>query len=313
MAFRFEVNLASCNLHLARPGLVAVVAAFALPAGAVTNVFLPVADTSLIEVAPANNLGGFAGMHSGTTQNYTRNRALMRFDLTSLPTNSVVLSARLELIVTYQPDEPPSETTFGLHRMLRAWGEGDKSPTTQAGKGLPANPGEATWECAFHPTNHWTLPGGAPDADFASSESSFQSILGFGDYTFATTPELVADVTAWVSTPGENFGWMLLCNNEDVHFTARRFGTREDITAPPLLTIEHVVPPRIDSARRVGNQFELQFTAEAGQTYVVEHRSSFTAGNWQPLTNLGPAEVASTIHVRDEVSQPHRFYRLNTY
>ncbi len=283
-----------------------------LPAVAVTNVFSPVADTSLLEVAPLNNLGGFGGMNAGTTQEFMRTRALMRFDLTSLPTNSVVLAAKLELVVTRTPDEPPTETTFGLHRMLRAWGEGDKSPTTQPGKGLPATPGEATWECAFHPTNNWAAPGGAPDVDYSSSESSFQNVVGLGNYTFPSTPELVADAAGWVNHPTENFGWLLLCNNEDLNFTARRFGTREDFNAPPVLTIEHVVPPRIESVRQVGNQCELRFTAEAGQTYEIEQRTNFTAGNWQTLTNLGPFSSVSIVQFLDEIGQPSRFYRLNT-
>ena len=283
---------------------------------AVTNVFLPVADTSLLEVAPANNLGGYAGMNAGTTQEYKRTRALLRFDLTSLPTNTVIVSAQLEIEVTHQPNEPPTNATFGLHRMLRAWGEGDKSPVGQtAGKGLPATAGEATWNSAFHPTNNWTVPGGAPDVDFSSIESASQFIYGVGDspYHFETTPELVADLTSWVHQPASNFGWMLLCDDEASNFTARRFCTREDSNAVPLLTVEYLTPPQIKSARQVGNEFELQFTAVAGQTYVVEYCTALTVGTWQTLTNLGSFTNISSVQVLDDLSLPLRFYRLDTY
>jgi hypothetical protein len=283
---------------------------------AVTNVFIPIADTSLLEVAPSNNLGGFAGMNAGTTQEYKKTRALMRFNLSSLPTNAVILSAWVQLEVTREPDEPPNNTTFGLHRMLRPWGEGNKSPVSQPGKGLPASPGEATWNCAFHPTNTWTSPGGQPDVDFSSIESSSQFIYGVGDspYRFDTSPELVADVATWVRNPAANFGWMLLCNDELSNFTARRFSTREDaVNAPPLLEIQYLVPPQIESLQRVGGQFNFSFLARAGQHYTVQVRSSLAGGTWQTLAQV-PAFLQDTrILFVDAATTPQRFYRLNTF
>jgi hypothetical protein len=282
---------------------------------AVTNVFIPIADTSLLEVAPSNNLGGFAGMNSGTTQEYKKTRALMRFDLSSLPTNTVILSAFVQLEVTREPDEPPNNTTFGLHRMLRPWGEGNKAPVSSPGKGLPASPGEATWNCAFHPTNTWTIPGGLPDTDFSSIESSAQFIYGIGDspYRFETTPELVADVSTWVRHPAANFGWMLLCNDELSNFTARRFSTREDtVNAPPLLEVQWLVPPLL-SAVIVSNQLRLSFIAQAGQSYAVEYRPALTNSAWQSLTNLPPVAATGPVSLFAPPSPPQRFYRLNTF
>jgi len=287
----------------------------ASPAPAVTNIFYPVADTSLLEVAPDSNLGGFVGMNSGSTQEYNRTRALIRFDLGSLPTNTLVLSAMLQLEVTRQPGEAPNNTTFGVHRMLRLWGEGNKAPVTQPGKGLPASPGEATWNCAFHPTNIWSVPGGAPDVDFSSIESSSQFIYGIGEspYRFESTPELVADVTAWVIQPASNSGWMLLCNDESSNFTARRFGAREDINFPPLLEIEYLVPPLIASVQRAGNQIAISFTGHAGQSYEVQYRDALATNAWSILTNTGPVTVTSPLQVFDNAGQPQRFYRLNTF
>ena len=63
-----------------------------LKAFAATNYFIPVADTSLLEVSPTNNLGGYHGMNAGTTQNGPRTRALLRFDFTTFPTNTLVQS-----------------------------------------------------------------------------------------------------------------------------------------------------------------------------------------------------------------------------
>lgn len=282
---------------------------------AATAVFLPVADTSLLEINPTNNLGGFPGMNSGTTQEYKRTRALLRFDLTSLPTNTIIFAATLKLEVTRQPDEPPNNTTFGLYRMLRPWGEGDKSPITQPGKGLPAAPGEATWECAFHATNTWSVPGGAPEVDYSSVESASQFIYGVGEspYYFETTPELVADVATWIRQPASNHGWMLLCNDELSNFTARRFGSREDPNYPPELVIEYLVPPRIDQFEKLGNNFNLSFLARPGQNYVIEYRNSLTAGTWQSLAAVPPVLQETQILLVDTVAVPQRFYRVRTH
>lgn len=119
-----------------------------------TNFFQSVADTSLLEVAPSNNHGGFFGMNAGTTQNFKRTRAIFRFDLSSLPTNTVVQSAVVELAVTRQPDEPSPSITFGLHRMLRPWGEGDKNPAphlTRVRQRPPGQSGRSHLEFCFFP------------------------------------------------------------------------------------------------------------------------------------------------------------------
>ncbi|HEX5219641.1 MAG TPA: DNRLRE domain-containing protein [Verrucomicrobiae bacterium] len=275
------------------------------------------ADTSLLEVAPTNNLGGYPGMNAGTTQEYQRTRALMRFDFSSLPTNTVILSAAFQIDVTRQPDEPPNHTTFGLHRMLRPWGEGNKSPVgQQAGKGLPASFGEATWECAFHPTNAWTVPGGAPDIDFSSVESSSQFIYGTGEspYRFETSPELVADITTWVRQPTHNHGWMLLCNEESVNFTARRFSTREDsLNSSSFLELQYLVPPQFESIQRAGSQCNLSFIARAGQSYGIQYCDSFTSSEWLSLTAIPPFSQDTNILFIDTTSAPQRFYRLETY
>lgn len=315
-ASKSVVNSAFSKLRRVLQILILVgLATTAVRTAAVMNTFVPSADTSLLEINPTNNLGGFPGMNAGTTQEYQKTRALLRFDLTSLPTNAVILSAMLQLEVTREPDEPPNNTTFGLHRMLRPWGEGNKSPVTQPGKGLPASLGEATWECAFHSTNNWTSPGGAPDADYSSIESASQFIYGVDEspYRFETTPELVADVATWIRNPTANFGWMLLCNDELSNFTARRFGTREDPNRPPLLELQYLVPPRIDSIQKVGSQFNLSFGARAGQSYAIEFRNSLTSGTWQTLATTGPFAQDLQILVVDTVAAPQRFYRLNTW
>jgi len=287
-----------------------------LRAGAASITILPSADTSLIEIAPTNNNGGQAWLLSGKIQNDVyRDRTLMKFDFTILPTNAIVLSVALTVEVTRQPGDGLANAPFGLYRMLRPWGEGDKVATTIPGQGMPATDGEATWRHAFFPTNQWTVPGGASGVDFSDVESSFQFIYGTGQspYRFESTPELVADAQGWVNDPQSNYGWMLLCDDEATPFTARRFGSREDPNAPPRLEIEFLAPPFITSANRADGQFHLSFTTWPGLSYAVEFRDSLSVGGWQTLTNLGLATSAGQVLIGDTVTPPQRFYRVVSF
>jgi hypothetical protein len=282
-------------------------------AKAVSTSIIPSADTTLIGIAPTNNNGAQAWVLCGRIQINYVNRGLFKFDLTWLPTNAVIRSAAVVLEVIKVPDEPPVNSTFGLHRMLRPWGEGDNVAGMFPGQGSPANAGEATYLCAFFPTNYWSAPGAAEGVDFSSVESSFQYIGGVGTYHFEFTPELVDDVRGWVNDPDSNFGWLLKSNNEETIFTARRFASRENPDFPPQLDLEYVVPPAISSARQSGNQFQLSFTPWTGEGYAVQYRDSLTSGSWQTLTNLGIATNAAPLTVFDTVALPQRFYRVVGY
>ena len=299
-----------------KPVLLLALAFSIFRAEAVSLSLIPSADTSLIEIAPTNNNGAQAWLLSGKIQNDVyRVRALMKFDFGALPTNAIVLSAKVTIEVTRHPGDGLANAPFGLYRMLRPWGEGDKVAITVPGQGLPASPGEATWRHAFFPTNAWSVPGGASGVDFSDIESSFQFIYGTGQspYRFESTPELVADVQGWVNNPQINYGWMLLCDDETTLFTARRFGSREDPNAPPLLEIEYLVPPRIASTQRAGSQFQFNFTTWPGQGYTVEFLDSLSSGAWQTLTNLGLATNVTPVVITAPVIGPRRFYRVVSF
>jgi hypothetical protein len=297
--------------------LVTVVGFLATRADAAFLTNPPAADTTLIGIAPTNNNGAQAWLLAGRIQNNYTNRALFRFDFSNLPTNALILSAALNLEVTRVPAETPISSNFGLRRMLRPWGEGSKAADgtieQPPGQGRPATAGEATWLHAFFSTNAWSTPGGAEGLDFSGVESSFQFVGGIGSYRFESTPELVADVQQWVDHPEFNYGWMLICGDEQTIFTARRFASREDPDAHPTLEVEFFASPLVESAARVGGQFALTFTAWQGQSYLVEFRDSLTIGQWQTLTNLGLATATTQHSVTDSISQPRRFYRLVTY
>ena len=207
----------------------------------------PSADTTLIETAPNNNLGGQPFANSGTTQNFTKNRALFRFDVSAIPTGAQVNSVSLVLEVTRQPVDGYAPADFGLHRMLVSWGEGVQTTANPAspGQGTPAASGEATWLARFAQTGpNWAAAGGLAGTDFAAASSAGQTVYGTANSPyFFTSAQLATDVQLWLDNPGANFGWMLLANDEGPNFTARRFGSREDaINAPQLLVQYSAVP-----------------------------------------------------------------------
>lgn len=281
----------------------------------------PSADTTLSENYPSNNFGGLWFVNAGTTQNATTNHGLFQFDIAdALPVGSQIQSADLILEVTHLPVDGYAFTDFGLHRVLRPWGEGvgvTSASAPGAGVGRPALTNEANWfdRLAFT-TNSWAILGGAPTTDYAPEISSIQTIYGLGDspYTFGSTARMIADVQQWLDDPQANFGWLLKPEDESIPFTARRFASRENPDFPPQLEIYYLAPPKIDSAARVGNQFELHFSAEAGQGYAVEfaNRLSATNTSWTTLTNIpAPAETTNLI-ISDTVVSSNRFYRLRT-
>jgi hypothetical protein len=126
----------------------------------------------------------------------------------------------------------------------------------------------------------------------------------------------VADTTLVEAAPTNNLGGMPFVNAGTTQTFTRnrglfRFASREDAGRAPLLRIEFDPPPRIEHALVVGSSLVLQFTARAGQVYVVESRDRFTAGTpWLELTNVPAPTVTTYVTVIDLGPPAERFYRL---
>jgi hypothetical protein len=274
----------------------------------------PVADTSIFQAFPSNNFGGNEYLTAGTTQNYTTNRGLIRFDpATALPRQARIISATLVVEVVGQPVDGDNPSCFQLRRVLRDWGEGNKAghPPQQSGLGAAASTGEANWTHAFAETcAAWDAPGGQVASDFTSTVSGETFVYGtqFSPYQFDSTSQLVADLQDWLQHPERNFGWMLTTRDETNNFTARRFATREDPFRAPRLDVVYFVP-KIDAITVIPDGIAIQFTTEAGAAYAVEYCDGFASASWHTLTNIAPGE-ASSIMVHDATAAPQRYYRL---
>jgi len=215
------------------------------PAFAATLTLQPAADTTLIEVAPENNLGGADFFNAGTAGNGQRNRALLLYDLSAIPPGSIITSGFLSMEIVRQPLMDQQNGLFSLRRMFSSWGEGVQIPADPLSPGLaaPAEPGEATWLHRFHGSVPWAAPGGLQGVDYSAQISSTAYVYGIGDpVQFETTPEMIADLQFWLDNPASNFGWMMRAEDERVRKNARSYASHESAFGP-MLVIEFTPVP----------------------------------------------------------------------
>jgi hypothetical protein len=259
----------------------------------------PVADTSIFEKLPQNNLGrvntlavgGNASTGPGAAAD--RSRALLRFDVSGIPAGAKIEQATVSVNVSKVPSLPPS-ATFALHRMLQSWVEGT---TSGSNAGALAHPGEATWNTPG--PGSWGSPGGQAGTDYIDLESSTVTMNGIGNYTFPSTPELLADIKAWVDAGAQNFGWMIICEEETTIETAKRMDSKEASTAAnrPTLSITYsllVADLRLTGITVLNGNVHLTW-AGGSPFYRVQRKTSLAAGQWENVSSIMPdtsADVA---------------------
>lgn len=221
-----------------------------LPAETVT--LAPSKDNTLYE-SPFGSLSNGAGQHffAGTSGNGMIRRGLLAFDLSSIPSEATVTSVRLTLSMSRTSEITPLE--ISLHRLLKDWGEGASQADRGEGEGASAVPPDATWLHNTFPNSFWVAEGG----DFAPASSATAAVGDLGRYTWQSTPQMVADVQAWIDNPSSNFGWALL-GLENRARTAKRFDSRQNEVPAnrPRLDVDFSLLP----AAQPGT---IQFTSDA--------------------------------------------------
>lgn len=217
---------------------------FLMPISAVAGTIelTPIQDNTLYESPPRTqegngelSNGAGAYLFAGRVLTGELRRALIAFDITgALPRGATITDVTLTLQMS---KTIAGATPVGLHRLLADWGEGDSQAGGEEGAGAPAEPGDATWNHTFYPGSFWLAAGG----DFTGPASSTQLVAGTGSYSWPSTPELVADVQAWLDSPSTNFGWLVL-GSESAPPTAKRFNSRENGSGAPTLSITYQAP-----------------------------------------------------------------------
>ncbi|HEY3899764.1 MAG TPA: DNRLRE domain-containing protein [Chthoniobacter sp.] len=201
-------------------------------------------DTSLDAGDVNNSDGGGPAFFVGTDGDDETHRALISFDLSSIPAGSTITNVQLVLTLSNVAGgggggggTEPSNATISLYALTRSWGEGtsesDALGVNGTGHGAPASAGDATWDAAmFDETNGlWANPGG----DFNSTASGSLFLNGNmvnTAFTWLSTPQMVADVQGWLNNSATNYGWILINADETDPRTLYGFYSRTWSTFP---------------------------------------------------------------------------------
>ncbi|MFN0125917.1 MAG: DNRLRE domain-containing protein [Verrucomicrobiales bacterium] len=212
---------------------------------AATLALTPIADAAIYEEssgATANGAGEFllAGRTNQASQ--SRRRSLLQFDLGALPPDAIITAVSLQLFL-FQVNTAATDISF--HRVISPWTAGPADPASNESAGLAATVGDVTWRFAQFDQSLWTTPGG----DAALEPSATVSIGSTPGFHTWTSPDLVADVAAWLAEPTANVGWILR-DSESTPQTAKRFASADhpDPLLNPRLTIEFTSIPEPTAA-----------------------------------------------------------------
>ncbi len=212
-------------------------AAAAATAQRQTVTILCTEDATLYEDAAgalANDAG--SSLFAGKNAFGEIRRALVKFPMTAIPANSVVVDARLTIgmIQTTSLNQDP----ISIHRVTSAWTEGTTAAPSPGGGGATAANGDTTWVYREYPSARWGSLGG----DFVAAPSATSTIGYFTNSVFTMGPSvgMNADVQAWLGGQ-PNHGWLLRVDETQVQI-ARRFGSRtnSNSTLRPRLVVTYV-------------------------------------------------------------------------
>lgn len=176
-------------------------------------------DTTIYQEGDKSN-GGGQFIFAGLTNQFNARRALIAFDLSEIPDGATVVSARLELTVSKTQADASRQR---LHRLLADWGEGEQDAAGGEGGGTQAAEGDATWDANRLGESTWDSAGG----DFLDTPSAEADVAEAGSTAVWESDPLTADVQGWLDGEFDNFGWILI-GDEDTRQTAKRFHASEN-------------------------------------------------------------------------------------
>jgi hypothetical protein len=205
-----------------------------------------------------------AGQHlfAGVTAQSTIRRALLHFDLSSIPAGAVINSATLTLHVNKQAASSQGVT---LSRVNHDWGEGTSDAEQNEGAGTTASAGDVTWANSLYPASSWANPGG----DFGTITVTIPTASpGINNITGEA---IKADVESFINNPSINFGWIIRSSNETGSANALRFSSRENANTGqrPTLTINYSVSLPVEL-----------------KEFKVEAQGRAAVLNWQTVTEV---------------------------
>jgi hypothetical protein len=260
------------------------------------NLF-PAADATIVLEAPDNNYGTSPSIVAGFSSDASSlSRALIRFDLSSLPTNAIVTNITLTLTPLNQP---PVQGTYFLSPMLTNWVETQVTWNSRS-SGMP-----------------WSQPGGDFTGEtgyaFLSNETPRTNNAFTDDGSFPGYG-LVADAQSWIDNPAENFGWILTAWPEDIAGSAFQFGSREDKGAQPVLTVSYTLPftpVSLTVLPPTNGLFYFTFNVEPFHGYRIQSSGDLSsATNWSDFQILDPPPFPTYTIIGIPMLTNHQFFRV---
>ena len=200
--------------------------------GQTTINLTPVKDTSIYSEF-LNNSNALGELFSGVTRTNNIRRALIKFNLSSIPAGASINSVTLTLAVT---DVAPGAGTqnYKIYKLTKDWGEGTSTGT---GIGGSATSTDATWSYSMFPSTNWASSGG----DYSGTTLASLNISAIGNYTFLSTSNFVSAAQSWLDTPATNFG-LILIGDESGTQNARIFGSKDSTSPAPILSVNYTAP-----------------------------------------------------------------------
>jgi hypothetical protein len=203
---------------------------FASSAFAETTTLIAVSDNTLIEDSSGSRSNGSAdAIYVGRTQRDGLRRGLIRFDVSTIPATATIQSASLKLLLFRGR---PDESHLRVHRSLNSWGEG--ASNYFGGLGGQALTNDATWLHRFFGTSQlWANAGG----DYLVQASATEVIEAPENVTHTISGAgLITDIQQWLTQPSNNFGWVLVADNDA---SAKGYASREhpNIALRPQLVV----------------------------------------------------------------------------
>ncbi len=236
--------------------------------GNITNLDLPaIADSDFWTSEPDENYGNcdLTYVQSGGSTD----RALYQFDLSSVPSSAVIISANIRLTKVSGDDNPHN---LSMHRITSSWTEG--TGACDPGHG---NTNDVSWNNSTTGT-----PWGTVGGDFDSTPESAVSVATNNPYDW-NVKDLVEE---WLAGNFDNYGVLLKFANE-AESGSKVFASRENSTTAnrPQLLISYTVPNytadviATDVECNGGNDGTIQITSPVGGSGTYEYR--INSGTWQ--------------------------------
>lgn len=162
---------------------------------AATTTIIPSMDNTMAVDFPDNSSGACDSIFAGSTDNGFARRALLQFDMNSIPAGSTINSATLTMTVTRDGNHP--DATMSLHLVQSAWLEGTNGCGVRGGgQGEAANVGAAGNSDMVVDIQAWLDD---PAINFGwvliGDEATFPSTRRFDSREGVARPSLLVDFT----------------------------------------------------------------------------------------------------------------------